>query len=204
MTALARILQVEPRPEERRKHSRIRVTLPGQFMRESREEFPCVTINISPGGVALASEEQVSVGERIVAYLIPIGRLQGLVVRVFYGGFAISMKLPPVKREKLADQLTWLVNRQELGMPEDRRHARNPARMPHTTLILPGGRELIAKIIDISRSGCALAVSSAQPVGTPVTVGSTRGRIVRQFTNGLGIEFARVIPENEFSEDLIL
>ena len=28
------------------------------------------------------------------------------------------MTLPTAKREKLADQLTWLANRQSLGLPE--------------------------------------------------------------------------------------
>ena len=54
------------------------------------------------------------------------------------------MKLPPLKREKFADQLTWLANRQALGMPEDRRHERIVPRTPNTTLILPNGREYIA------------------------------------------------------------
>jgi len=204
VTALAMRNVPETRSHERRRHSRVKIRLPGQFMRENRKEFSCVTIDISPGGIAFAADESVGVGEKIIAYLSQIGRVQGVVTREFYGGFAIAMKLPPLKREKLADQLTWLANRHELGMAEDRRHERIPARVPHTTLTLPGGRELMAKIIDVSRSGVALSVAVAPPVGTPVSVGTTRGQVVRVFPAGIGIEFSRVIPEEEFSEAVVL
>ena len=206
MTALAMLIDAEPRTDERRRHSRAKVRIPGQFMRESRKEFPCVTIDISAGGIAFAADERVHLGERIIAYLDHVGRLEGRVVREFLGGFAISMKLPPLKREKLADQLTWLANRHELGMPEDRRHERIRARTPRTTLILPGGREVMASIIDVSRSGVALslAASVVPAAGTPVTVGVTKGRVVRVFANGLAIEFARVVPEAEFDDTIVL
>lgn len=204
MTALAIRSFPEAKTHERRRFSRVKVRLPGQFMRENRTEHACVTIDISPGGIAVASDQPVDIGEKIIAYLSQVGRVQGVVTRQFYGGFALSMRLPPLKREKLADQLTWLANRQQLGMPEDRRHERIQARVPHTTLTLPGGRELVAKIIDFSRSGVALSVASNPPVGTPVTVGSTRGQVVRVFATGLAIEFSRVIPEEEFSEATVL
>jgi hypothetical protein len=196
----------EPRAEERRRHSRVKVRLPGQFMRENRQEFPCLTVDMSPGGVALASEERVEIAERIVAYLDHVGRIEGRVAREFQGGFAIAMKLPALKRERLADQLTWLANRQELGMPEDRRHDRIRPRKSRTTLILPTGREVMASIVDVSQSGVAISLATpvAPPVGTPVTVGVTKGRVVRLFANGLAVEFTRIIPQSEFSEDVAL
>ena len=206
MTALAYSLDHDARADERRRHARVKVRLPGQFMRENRREFPCMTIDISPGGIAFAADEPVTLGERIVAYLTQIGRVEGRVARDFPGGFAIAMKLPAMKRERLADQLTWLANRHELGMPEDRRHERIRPLRTRTTLILPTGREVIATIVDVSQSGVALTLASpvAPPVGTPVTVGQTKGRVARLFPNGVAIEFARTIPENEFSADVIL
>jgi hypothetical protein len=206
LAAVALTIERDPRVEERRRHSRVKVRLPGQFMRENRREFPCVTMDMSPGGVAFSADERVDIAERIVAYLDHVGRVEGRVVREFQGGFAIAMKLPQLKRDRLADQLTWLANRHELGMPEDRRHERIRPRKPRTTLILPTGREVIATVIDISQSGAALALASpvAPPVGTPVTVGTTKARVVRLFTDGLAVEFARMIPRNEFDEDVTL
>ncbi len=206
MTALAMKIEQEPAPEERRRHSRVQLRLPGLFMRENRREFSCVTIDMSPGGIAFAADERVELGERIVAYLTHIGRVEGRVVRELPGGFAIAMKLPALKRERLADQLTWLATRQELGMPEDRRHERIRPRRSRTTLILPTGREVMASVIDVSQSGAALALATpvAPPVGTAVTVGKTRARVVRLFPDGLAVEFVRIIPEDEFNDDVVL
>jgi hypothetical protein len=201
VSALATMNALETRGAERRRHCRVKVRLGGKFMLEDRREFPCVTIDVSPGGIAFASEESAGLGETVVAYLGQIGRVQGIVRRQFGGGFAISMKLPPLKREKLAEQLTWLANRHQLGMPEDRRHERIQARHPHTTLTLPSGRECLAKIIDFSRSGAALSVATTPDFGAAVTVGSTRAEIVRAFSGGVAVEFVRVIPEGDFNED---
>ncbi len=175
-------------------------------MRENRREFSCITIDMSPGGVAFAADERVDLAERIVAYLDHVGRVEGRVMREFPGGFAIAMRLPPLKRDRLADQLTWLANRQQLGMPEDRRHERVRPRKTRTMLILPTGREVMATIIDISQSGVALSLASpvAPPVGTPVTVGATKGRVVRLFSEGLAVEFARVVPITEFNDEITL
>ena len=157
------------------------------------------------GGDAVFSEGRLGAREPIKDVARNLDRwVQGIVARLFHGGFAISMKLPPLKREKLAEQLTWLANRQDLGMPEDRRHERIIARNPHTTLTLPGGKEYMAKIIDVSRSGVALSVAVTPPVGTPVTVGATRGQVVRAFGAGMAVEFSRVIPEDSFNEDVVL
>jgi c-di-GMP-binding flagellar brake protein YcgR len=194
----------QTRSVERRRHQRVKLRLPGQFMREDRQEFNCVTIDVSPGGIAFSSENAGAVGEKIIAYINQIGRVQGVVSRQFYGGFAISMKLPPMKREKLADQLTWLANRQGLGMPEDRRHERIVPRSPHTTVILPNGREHIARIIDVSLSGAALSVAIDLPVGTPVTVGNTRAQVVRAFNGGIAVEFSRTFSPSEFSDNIRL
>jgi hypothetical protein len=206
LTALAKLVEQELHADERRRHSRAKVRLPGQFMRENRKEFPCITIDMSLGGVAFSAEERVNLGERIIAYLDHVGRIEGRVAREFTGGFAIAMKLPALKRERLADQLTWLANRHELGMPEDRRHERIRPRKTRTTLILPTGREVMATIVDVSQSGVALSLATpiAPPAGTPVTVGTTKGRIVRLFDNGLAVEFARILPSSEFNEDVIL
>jgi hypothetical protein len=206
LTALAKLVEQEPSADERRRHSRAKVRLPGQFMRENRKEFPCITIDMSLGGVAFSAEERVNLGERIIAYLDHVGRVEGRVAREFTGGFAIAMKLPALKRERLADQLTWLANRHELGMPEDRRHERIRPRKTRTTLILPTGREVMATVVDVSQSGVALSLATpiAPPAGTPVTVGTTKGRIVRLFENGLAVEFARILPSSEFDEDVVL
>jgi hypothetical protein len=195
---------VDLRLQERRRHQRVKISLPGRFMREDRHEFPCVTLDLSPGGVAVATQGLVQIGERVVAYLAQVGRLEGRVARELDDGFAFQLKLPASKREKLADQLTWLANRQALGMPEDRRHERMEPRHTGTTLKLWNGRERVAKIIDLSISGAAILVDVSPPIGTPVVVGATAAHVVRHFNGGIAVEFARFIPAESFDAFVIL
>ena len=195
---------IEVKLQERRRHQRVKVVLPGRYMLEDRLEYPCQTIDISPGGVAFAGSAKGRIGERVVAYLSQIGRLEGTVARHFEQGFAIQMKLPVLKREKLADQLTWLANRQALGMAEDRRHERIPPRISHTTLRLPNGHEHLAKLIDVSISGAALTVAATPPIGSPVVVGETAAQVVRHFAGGIAVEFNRLFPAETFDENVKL
>jgi PilZ domain-containing protein len=195
---------IEVKLQERRRHQRVKVVLPGRYMLEDRREYSCQTIDISPGGVAFAGEEKGRIGERVIAYLNQVGRVEGMIARHYPQGFAIQMKLPVIKREKLADQLTWLANRQALGMAEDRRHERIAPRFVHTTLRLPNGQEYIAKLVDISISGAALTVAATPPIGSPVIVGETPAQVVRVFAGGVAVEFNRLFPADGFDENVRL
>lgn len=195
------LAQPRERQMERRRTQRVKVSLLGRFMRADRLEFACQTIDASPGGIAFYSPVKPQVGERVIAYLDQIGRVEGIVARHLDTGFAIRMQLAPMKHEKLADQLTWLSNRHELGMKEDRRHERVAPNQTRTTLRIADGREYLAKLIDISLSGAAMTVDAELNIGSPVIVGSTNGRVVRVFSGGIAVEFMRELPEDSFGVD---
>ena len=194
----------EPAPLERRHEQQFKVRLLGRFMRSDRKEFDCESIDASPYGIAFSSDAGVQPNERIVAYLNQIGRVEGRVARIFNGGFAIQMNVPPAKRDKLTTQLTWLANRQTLGLPEDRRHDRIAPRDRYTILTLPNGREYTATLIDISVSGAALNVDCEPPIGARVTVGSTPAEVVRHVNCGIAVAFLSPLPRDEFGEDTTL
>src|ERR1700688_428591 len=110
--------------EERRRFQRVRVDLLGRYMLPDRREFPCQVMNMSPGGMALIAPVAGEPGERVIAYVDHVGRLEGIIARQFENGFAMTIAATVRKRDKLAAQLTWLANRGILGLPEDRRHRR--------------------------------------------------------------------------------
>jgi hypothetical protein len=198
------LLKVESAPREHRRHQRVKVAVLGRYMLASRQEFPCQTINMSPGGVAIVAPVPGGVGERVICYLDQLGRVEGSIARVFDHGFAISFTVPLIKREKLADQLTWLANRHALGMPEDRRHERITPRHTRTTLVTKDGREHIVKLIDVSMSGAALVTETKPPIGSTVQIGKTPAHVVRSFANGIAVEFARPFSAEQFSDHILL
>ncbi|HEX3439387.1 MAG TPA: PilZ domain-containing protein [Pseudolabrys sp.] len=191
-----------PLADERRRHQRVKVNLLGRYMLADRREFPCQVIDMSPGGMAVIAPVTGNQGERVIAYVDHLGRLEGKIARVFENGFAMSISATARKRDKLAAQLTWLANRQILNLPEDRRHGRFTPRNPLAHLILPNGTNVGCRVIDLSQSGAAIAIApDLRPaVGAMVTIGKTQGRVVRHIDDGFAIEFTR-LQHSDFVED---
>jgi len=179
----------QPQAEERRRFQRVKIHLLGRYMLADRREFPCQAINMSPGGLALLAPGLGNLGERVVAYLDHIGRVEGKITRLLDNGFAMTVNATPRKREKLAAQLTWLANREILNLPEDRRHDRIVPRNALGWLKLADGGEMQCRIIDLSLSGAALSGQIRPEVGSHVVLGRVTARVVRHLDEGFAIEF---------------
>jgi hypothetical protein len=191
-----------PLADERRRFQRVRVNLLGRYMLADRREFPCQVVNMSPGGMALIAPAAGEVGERVIAYIDHLGRLEGQITRVYQNGFAMSVSATARKRDKLAAQLTWLANRHILNLPEDRRHGRIIPRKPLARLVMPNGVNVTARIIDMSLSGAALATDQRPAAGVLVTIGKVQGRVVRHLDDGIAVEFTR-LQHPDFLEENI-
>jgi hypothetical protein len=188
--------------DERRRFQRVRVNLLGRYMLADRREFPCQVVDMSPGGMAVIAPVNGKAGERVIAYIDHIGRLEGSIVRQFANGFAMTISATPRKRDKLAAQLTWLANRHILGLPEDRRPGRVVPRDPVSTMVLPNGTSINCRVIDMSLSGAAVATDQRPPIGTLITLGKTQGRIVRHLDQGFAVEFTR-LQHPDFLEESV-
>jgi len=191
---------VLPLSEERRRFQRVAINLLGRYMLSDRREFPCQVANMSPGGMALIAPVAGGTGERVIAYVDHVGRLEGVITRHYENGFAMTVAATQRKRDKLAAQLTWLANRHILGLPEDRRHGRITPRIATGRLILANGLNIGCRVIDISQSGAAVATEERPDIGSPITIGKTAGRVVRHLEDGIAIEFVR-LQHPDFLED---
>jgi hypothetical protein len=188
--------------EDRRRHQRVKVNLLGRYMLADRREFPCQVVDMSPGGMALIAPVGGTVGERVIAYVDHLGRLEGKIARLFQNGFAMTISATARKRDKLAAQLTWLANRNILGLPEDRRHGRIVPRNPVGRIVMPNGVNLTCRIIDVSESGAGIASPERPPIGTLVTLGKVQGRVVRHLEDGFAIEFTRLLHPDFLEESV--
>lgn len=188
--------------QDRRRFQRVKVELLGRYMLRDRREYPCQTVDMSPGSAAFLAPVVGEIGERVVAYVDQVGRLEGTIIRTFDGGFAMTFKVPQRKKDKLAAKLTWLINRHELSLPEDRRHDRITPENPIAPITLPDDRQLLCRIIDLSLSGAALASDTRPPIGSPLKVGAIRATVVRHFEEGFAVEFAVLQTRTSLSESL--
>src|SRR6476620_10797860 len=190
-----------PHAEERRRHHHVRVNLQGRYMLADRSEFPCQVVNMSPGGIALIAPVSGEVGDRVIAYVDHLGRLEGKIARQLQNGFAMTIAATPRKRDKLAAQLTWLANRHILNLPEDRRHGRFAPRVASARLIMPNGTNIGVRIIDISLSGAGIGTDERPEIGGHVTIGKIPGRVVRHLEAGFAIEFTRLQHPDSVEEN---
>src|SRR5947208_6341337 len=181
--------QTLPASQERRRFQRVKVHLLGRYMLPDRREFPCQIINMSPGGLALLAPGIGNVGDRVIAYLDHIGRVQGRITRIIDNGFAMTVGATARNRDKLAAQLTWLANRDILNLPEDRRHDRIVPRNPIAMLTLEDGTKMTCRIIDMSLSGAAIAAENRPPLKSMILLGKVHARVVPNLDAGFALEF---------------
>ncbi len=178
-----------PNPIESPRFQRIPVSVLGRYMLSDKREFPCQVIDMSPGDAVVIAPVSGQEGERVVIYLDHMGRVEGPILELMDGGFVMQLNASARKRDKLANQLTWLGNKDELNLAEDRRHDRVVPDIRHSKLILDDGRKYNCKIVDISLSGAAIDMDVRPAIGTRVTLGRMSGHIVRHFEFGIGVEF---------------
>jgi hypothetical protein len=199
MSALAALRSAPP---ERRRNHRVDVEVFGRYMLQSRQDFPCKTIDISPGGILICAPVYGAIGERVIAYLDHLGRLEGTITRHVPDGFAMSVSATTRKKSKVAAQLTWLANRKALGLPEDRRHERITPKNTRGMLRFSDGHEMAVRIIDISMSGAAFSADERPAIGTMLTLGAIPGRVVRSFDGGTAMEFLRPLTDEQMTPDI--
>lgn len=177
---------------DQRRFKRIAIDLGARFLLADGSEHSGRVANISAGGLAVLAARTPAAEASVVLYVEEIGRLEGRVVRLFPGGFACALALPALKREKVVESLMLLLNRDLLLGSDLRRHERVPA-TGDAQLRLPDGQALPCRLLDLSVSGVSLQVVPPPAIGTDVSVGRMRGRVVRHHDSGCAVEF-RELP----------
>lgn len=169
------------------------VSFSGRLMLPDHEEYDCTATEMTAERAQFTCSGMARNGDRVIAYLQHIGRIEGSVTSLTASGFVITINAPERKREKLAAQLAWIAKRQLLGLPEDRRHDRLTPRNAKAHLVLEDGVLISCRLIDLSLSGAAIEVENRPPLGSRVQLGKNMsGKIVRHFMEGVAVEFDRV------------
>ncbi|MBN9353236.1 MAG: PilZ domain-containing protein, partial [Hyphomicrobium denitrificans] len=144
--------------------------------------------NISVGGAAVVSPHAPEICERVIAYFDHLGGVEGVVARHTPDGFAFSFKVTEHKREKLAAQIMWLINRSDFPEEAGRLHERVGTRGRRTTLRV---EDVIidVELLDLSASGASLGTPARPPLGSFVVAGKTRAIVRRHHAQGIGVQF---------------
>lgn len=175
---------------DRRRHRRVQWQVRVRGLTGSGEEFTCNTVDVAAGGLRINLARPMTMGENLVLYVDGIGRVEGTVSRILNEfGYAVAFTVPARKRDKIADLLTWLINKDRLGLTDERESERRP-----------GGGQVVAKygrgmsiacaVADVSIFGVALKTAGPRPmIGDRVQIGERAGTCVRYIDGGFAVDF---------------
>lgn len=178
---------------DRRRHRRVDWCVNVRGLNAAGEEFTATTIDLGAGGIRISLARPLSLGEEVVLYIEGIGRVEGVVARVLREvGYAIAFRAPSRKRDKIADQLTWMINRDALGLEEDRTGERRAS--SGDVLAHFGEHEAVpCRVQDMSIFGVALTTGGPRPlIGQQVRVGARNGVCARYFEGGFAVDFRQL------------
>jgi hypothetical protein len=152
--------------------------------------FACRTTRVSPFRMMVEVPVVGKVGDRLTSYFPDFGKFDGCIGDTMAGGFLLELEMAGARREKFANKLSWLENRRKNPSIRDvRKDARIIPASPHSTLTLADGTIHGCFVIDMSVSGVAVSAQVQPPIGTPLAVGASIGRVVRLLADGFAVKF---------------
>ncbi|OYX50982.1 MAG: hypothetical protein B7Y90_02680 [Alphaproteobacteria bacterium 32-64-14] len=175
---------------DRRRHRRVQWAVRVRGLTGEGEEFTCTTVDVCAGGLRINLARPLSKGENLVLYIDGIGRVEGVVARVLNEiGYAVQFTVPQRKRDKIGDQLTWLINKDRLGLSDEREAERRPGGS-QVVAIYGSGISIACAVADVSIFGVALKTAGPRPmIGDRVQLGERAGTCVRYIDGGFAVDF---------------
>ncbi len=183
---------------DRRRHRRVQWAVRVRGLTGEGEEFQAMTVDVCAGGLRINLARPMSMGENLVLYIDDIGRVEATVSRVLSEiGYAVEFRAPPRKRDKIADQLTWLINKDRLGLSDEREGERR-ASGGQVVAVYGEGVSIACAVVDVSIFGVALRSAGPRPmIGDKVTLGERSGTCVRYIEGGFAVDFRTLHAEED-------
>lgn len=174
---------------DERQFVRVPVSFDGQILEpHSSIAHPCKVLNISAGGVLIASDAELSRDGAKILFIDNFGRFEVRIAHHQGQNYGLEFAMGELKRKRLMDLVAIYLANGSDGVanmrqsPRDRVHADIQA-------VRPDGERITCSVIDISLDGASLKANTKPPIGEIVSVGKTQGRIVRHHKEGFAIQF---------------
>ena len=177
-------------------------SFPARFLLPDGSERSCEVTAIDPDSALFLSPDEVAEGTAVIAYIEEIGRVDGVAGEPGEPGFWVNFSFSPTRRPRFTRHLRWLIRRDRGRAAAERRHTRFEPRDKNARFALPGGREQPCEVIDISLSGAGLKSRVRPSIGSPISLGRMKGRVVRHFEDGFAIEFLTPLERSDLDSAL--
>lgn len=196
--------------DERRPNVRIIVSIPGSFSLADKRDalgerrvFACRVVGLSVLTIAFATTINVKLGERVIAQIDQLGKVEGKVIRRLGRGFVMSINASDEELERLAEKMNWIENRKNHNVPENRTDERGVPVNPYSRMILADGSTESCLVLEFSVSGATISANTVPTIGTVLAIGTVIGRVVRHFEGGFAVQFVERL-NSQFAEHAVI
>lgn len=176
---------------ERRAFPRLKSRINVRLLVNNTLDGEGVILNFSASGAGVESALEVAPGDRIVLHLEGGSRFEGVVARLFDGGFGVEFGMHESKRQRLISALDAIGEDAEgmTALPLKQRVANRVGGFRGKAVCRTEKGDIECRLVDMSLSGAAIQTDAVLNVGDPVCLGQTKGRIVRRDGEVYGIQF---------------
>lgn len=181
---------------ERRRNTRIVVSVPGTYMladhrnsRGERRTYPCRAVNLAPETIALVAPVSGRLGERAFVTIDHLGKFKGSIIRLLDGGFVMSIVATDEERNKFAAKIDWFEQFKNFDIADQRADARFVPENPRSRIVFADGRSEECFVLDLSASGAAISAQTIPEIGNVLALATVVARVVRHFEGGFAVRF---------------
>lgn len=96
------------------------------------------------------------------------------------------------KRGRLKEMIKSFAADGVAGITELRKHGRIPS-LISGSITRQNGEHITCDVLDISLDGVSLRTRMRPPIGEVVSLGRTRGRVVRHHPDGIAVQYVREV-----------
>lgn len=185
---------------DRRRHQRQPVKLTGRYMLPGGAEYECETVDISPGGMRLRAPAVPYIGQRVIAYVEEIGRVEGIATRVLRDGFAMRLHATSARRERYAATITWAAFE---GLEDERDSGRIVPRERHAVATLASGRRVPVSIVNVSTGGAAIECRERLPLDSTILIGPRAAVVIRIENGAYAVAFKERISAGDLDANIV-
>ncbi|MEO1252268.1 MAG: PilZ domain-containing protein [Pseudomonadota bacterium] len=176
---------------ERRRHPRIPGEIRAGILINGETNTVATVRDLSASGLNFEYDGDIAMEDGVIAYLDGGARLEGKVVRLFDGGFAISLSLSEHKRKRLAETLdrARAGGRQMNQLALESRLGSRVSGMRQSVKCEVADKQFSARIVDLSLSGVAIETDERLALDAFIVIGRMRGTVVRKEGSVYGVQF---------------
>lgn len=177
---------------DQRQHERAITALPGRLFVPAEDiTIACSIVNLSAGGAGVECDEPPPLNAFVVLYIDGFGRFDCVASRFVKGELGLRFVCKEDKRQRLMGNLAAYVHSGIAGETRLRAHARLRTDV-EKKLTRADGTTAPCQVVDFSIQGMSLRTAARPAIGEMISMGLTRGRVVRRFDGGIAVQFIHI------------